>query len=96
VLVSLEDLGFCRKGDGGRLVAERDLTYAGDLPCNTNGGQLSVGQAGSAGGMGHVVEAARQLMGRAGERQIKKADIGIAHGNGGVMGDQVTLVMANQ
>ena len=46
--------------------------------------------------MGHVVEAARQLMGRAGERQIKKADIGIAHGNGGVMGDQVTLVMANQ
>jgi acetyl-CoA acetyltransferase len=96
VLVSLEDLGFCKKGDGGKLVAERDLTYAGDLPCNTNGGQLSVGQAGSAGGMGHVVEAVRQLMGRGGERQIGKANMGIAHGNGGVMGDQVTLVLANQ
>jgi len=96
VLVSLEDLGFCKKGDGGRLVAERDLTFGGDLPCNTNGGQLSVGQAGSAGGMGHVVEAVRQLMGRGGERQISKANIGIAHGNGGVMGDQVTLVLANQ
>ena len=96
VLVSLEDLGFCKKGDGGRLVAERDLTFGGDLPCNTNGGQLSVGQAGSAGGMGHVVEAVRRADGAGGERQISKANIGIAHGNGGVMGDQVTLVLANQ
>jgi acetyl-CoA acetyltransferase len=96
VLVSLEDLGFCAKGQGGPMIAERDLTFSGDLPCNTNGGQLSVGQAGQAGGMGHVVEAVRQLMGRAGERQIKDASLGIAHGNGGVMGDQVTLVLANQ
>jgi acetyl-CoA C-acetyltransferase len=96
VLVSLEDMGFCPKGQGGPFVAERDLTFAGDFPLNTNGGQLSVGQPGTAGGMIHVVEAVRQLMGRGGARQIAKADLGIAHGNGGVMGDQVTLVLANQ
>jgi acetyl-CoA C-acetyltransferase len=96
VLVSLEDMGFCKKGHSGPFAQERDLTYAGDLPLNTNGGQLSVGQPGTAGGMIHIVEAARQLMGRGEGRQIKNANIGIAHGNGGVMGDQVTLVLANQ
>ncbi|HEX4170117.1 MAG TPA: thiolase family protein [Bryobacteraceae bacterium] len=96
VLVSLEDMGFCAKGQGGPMVMERDLTWCGDMPVNTNGGQLSAGQAGSAGGMGHIVEAARQLMGRGGERQVKDATLGIGHGNGGVMGDQVTLVLANQ
>jgi len=96
VLVSLEDLGFCAKGHGGPFVAEHDLTFAGDLPCNTNGGQLSVGQPSNAGGMIHIVEAARQLMGRGGTRQIKDATLGVAHGNGGIMGDQVTLVLSNQ
>lgn len=96
VLVSLEDMGFCAKGHSGPFAAERDLTFSGDLPLNTNGGQLSVGQAGNAGGMIHVVEAARQLMGRGEGRQVRNASLGIAHGNGGVMGDQVTLVLANQ
>ncbi|MFB9263533.1 thiolase family protein [Bradyrhizobium erythrophlei] len=96
VLVTLEDMGFCPKGYGGPFVAEHDLTFSGDLPLNTNGGQLSVGQPGTAGGMIHVVEAARQLMGRGDARQVRNASLGIAHGNGGVMGDQVTLVLANQ
>ncbi|KIU52275.1 MULTISPECIES: thiolase family protein [Bradyrhizobium] len=96
VLVSLEDMGFCPKGQSGPFVAERDLTFAGDLPLNTNGGQLSFGQPGTAGGMIHVVEAVRQLMGRGAARQVKNASLGVAHGNGGVMGDQVTLVLANQ
>jgi acetyl-CoA acetyltransferase len=96
VLVSLEDMGFCKKGHSGPFAAERDLTFAGDLPLNTNGGQLSFGQPGTAGGMIHIVEAARQLMGRGEGRQIKNASMGIAHGNGGVMGDQVTLVLTNQ
>lgn len=96
VLVSLEDMGFCAKGHGGPFVAERDMRFSGDFPCNTNGGQLSFGQPSTAGGMIHVVEAARQLMGRAGSRQIKSPTLGVAHGNGGVMGDQVTLILSNQ
>lgn len=95
VLMFLEDLGFCPKGYGGHFVDEHDMGFAGDFPCNTNGGQLSYGQAGAAGGMTHVVEGVRQLMGRAGERQIARASVGVVHGNGGVMSDQVTLVLAN-
>jgi acetyl-CoA C-acetyltransferase len=96
VLVSLEDMGFCAKGHSGPFVAEHDLRFSGDFPCNTNGGQLSMGQPSTAGGMIHIVEAARQLMGRGDARQIKSPTIGVAHGNGGVMGDQVTLILSNQ
>lgn len=95
VLMFLEDLGFCAKGHGGAFVTERDMGFGGDFPCNTNGGQLSFGQAGAAGGMTHVVEGVRQLMGRAGERQVAGASVGVVHGNGGVMSDQVTLVLGN-
>ena len=93
LLLTLEDMGFCAKGAGGKFVEERDLTWQGDFPCNTNGGQLSFGQAGIAGGMCHVIEAVRQLMGRAGGRQLSDPTIGLAHGNGGIMGEQVTLVL---
>ena len=93
VLLTLEDMGFCAKGKGGRFVEERDLTWQGDFPCNTNGGQLSFGQAGAAGGMCHIIEAVRQLMGRAEGRQLADPTIGVAHGNGGIMGEQVTLVL---
>ena len=93
VLVTLEDAGFCPKGRGGTFVMEHDLTYAGDFPCNTHGGQLSFGQPGLAGGMSHVTEAIRQLMGRGGERQVKKAALGYVNGNGGIMSEQVSLVL---
>lgn len=49
VLLMLEDLGFCKKGEGGLFVAEHDLTFKGDFPVNTSGGQLSAGQLGDAG-----------------------------------------------
>ena len=94
VLVTLEDAGFCEKGEGGRFVEENDLSYAGDFPCNTHGGQLSFGQPGLAGGMSHVIEGARQLMGRGGDRQIKDASIGYVNGNGGIMAEQCSLVLA--
>ena len=93
VLLTLEDMGFCGKGEGGRFVEEHKLTWQGDFPCNTNGGQLSFGQAGIAGGMCHVIEAVRQLMGRAGDRQLGSSTIGVAHGNGGIMGEQATLIL---
>jgi acetyl-CoA C-acetyltransferase len=93
VIVTLEDAGFCMKGHGGPFVAEHDLTYAGDFPCNTHGGQLSFGQPGLAGGMSHVTEAIRQLMGRGGERQVKNAALGYVNGNGGIMSEQASLIL---
>ncbi|HVC43466.1 MAG TPA: thiolase family protein [Candidatus Binataceae bacterium] len=93
VLVTLEDAGFCKKGHGGPFVAEHDLTYAGDFPCNTHGGQLSFGQPGLGGGMSHVVEAIRQLMGRGDGRQVKNAAMAYVNGNGGIMSEQVSLIL---
>ncbi len=93
VLVTLEDAGFCKKGEGGPFVAEHDLTWRGDLPCNTHGGQLSFGQPGIAGGMSHVIEGVRQLMGRGGERQIVDASLGYVNGNGGIMAEQCSLIL---
>ncbi len=93
VLVTLEDAGFCKKGEGGPFVAEHDLTWCGDLPCNTHGGQLSFGQPGIAGGMSHVIEGVRQLMGRGGERQIADASLGYVNGNGGIMAEQCSLIL---
>lgn len=96
VLITMEDAGFCRKGDGGPFVAEHDLSYKGDFPCNTHGGQLSFGQPGLAGGMSQVIEAVRQLMGRAGERQLKDATIGYVNGNGGIMSLECSVVLGIQ
>ncbi|CQD13840.1 nonspecific lipid-transfer protein [Mycobacterium lentiflavum] len=93
VLMSLEDAGFCAKGDGMSWVAEHDLTYRGDFPLNTAGGQLSFGQAGMAGGMHHVVDGARQVMGRAGDAQVPDCHTAFVTGNGGIMSEQVALIM---
>ncbi len=82
VLIQIEDLGYCKKGEGGPFVAAHDLTYKGDFPVNTGGGQLSVGQAGLAGGFLHIVEALRQLRGEAGEHQVKKAERALVTGIG--------------
>ncbi|WP_029136456.1 thiolase family protein [Nakamurella lactea] len=96
VLMSLEDAGFCEKGTGMRWVTERDLTYAGDFPVNTAGGQLSYGQVGMAGGMHHVCDATRQIMGRAGRAQVADCDIAFVSGNGGIMSEQVALILQGQ
>jgi acetyl-CoA C-acetyltransferase len=93
VLVTLEDAGFCKKGQGGPFVMEHNLSYAGDFPCNTHGGQLSFGQPGLGGGMSHVTEAIRQLMGRGDGRQVKDAALAYVNGNGGIMSEQVSLIL---
>ena len=96
VLLTLEDAGFCKKGEGGAFVDEHNLQFNGDFPLNPHGGQLSFGQAGLAGGMSHVTEAARQLMGRAQGRQVKKARFAFVNGNGGIMSEQVSLVLGRE
>ena len=93
VLMSLEDAGFCEKGKGIGFVNSHDLTFRGDFPLNTAGGQLSFGQAGMAGGMHHVCDGARQVMGRAGQAQVADCNTAFVSGNGGIMSEQVALVL---
>jgi acetyl-CoA acetyltransferase len=80
--VQLEGLGFCEPGTAHRFVRETDITIDGKLPINTGGGQLSAGQAGASGGMIGVYEAATQLLGRAGARQVRGAERGLVSGYG--------------
>ncbi|KDE98686.1 transporter [Mycolicibacterium aromaticivorans JS19b1 = JCM 16368] len=93
VLMTLEDAGFCPKGQGMSWIKDRDLTFRGDFPLNTAGGQLSYGQAGMSGGMHHVVDAARQLMGRSAAAQVRDANTAFVAGTGGIMSEQVALVL---
>ncbi len=93
VVITLEDAGFCAKGRGGPFVEEHDLTYRGDVPLNTHGGQLSFGQPGLAGGASHVTEAVRQLQGRTGDRQVSNCELAFVNGNGGIMSEQASLVL---
>jgi acetyl-CoA acetyltransferase len=93
VLVTLENAGFCGKGEGARFVEEHDLTFRGDFPLNTHGGQLGGGQAGLAGGLSHATEAVLQLQGRAGERQLAKCNLSYVNGTGGMMAEQVALIL---
>lgn len=93
VLMTLEDAGFCAKGEGMRWVVDHDLTHRGDFPVNTAGGQLSFGQAGMAGGMHHVVDGARQVMGRSADAQVRDCDTAFVTGNGGIMSEQVALLL---
>jgi acetyl-CoA acetyltransferase len=93
VLLSLEDAGFCAKGEGMAFVRDHDLTWRGDFPLNTHGGQLSFGQAGTAGGMSQLIEAVTQIRGSAGERQLHRHDTAFVSGTGGVMSEQGALIL---
>ena len=93
VLLSLEDAGFCEKGKGMSFVSGHDLSFRGDFPLNTAGGQLGFGQAGLAGGMHHVCDATRQIMGRAGAAQVRDCDRAFVSGNGGILSEQTALIL---
>lgn len=84
-MMTIEDHGFCKKGEGGRFVEEHNLHFDGDFPLSTDGGQLSGGQPGGAiGGFMPLVEAVAQLRGEAESRQVPGATIGAACGFGGI------------
>jgi acetyl-CoA acetyltransferase len=95
VLIELEDAGFCEKGDAGPFVESHDLTFRGDFPLNTHGGMLSFGQPGLGGGMTLVVEGVRQVMDRAGARQVARNDVAFIHGNGGTFTEECSLVIGS-
>jgi acetyl-CoA acetyltransferase len=94
-ILFLEDLGFCPKGEGGRFVEGGRIAPGGELPVNTNGGGLSYCHPGMY-GLFLLIEAVRQLRGEAGARQIKGAETAIAHGNGGVLSSQSTVILGTQ
>jgi acetyl-CoA acetyltransferase len=91
VVVSLEDYGFCAKGEGGAFVASGALGPGGSLPTNTGGGELS---AYYMWGMTPISEAIIQARGTAGERQVPKHDVVLASGNGGILDYHSTLILS--
>ena len=84
IMLQLEMLGFCKRGQGCQFIREHDFTHTGDLPLNTGGGQISAGQCGLAGGGTNVVEAVRQLFGDGGKRQVKNTGNALVTGIGGI------------
>jgi len=101
VLMQIEDLGFCKKGDGGRFVSDGNLISGhGKLPFNTDGGGLCNNHPANRGGMTKVIEAVRQLRGEAHPKvQVKNCDLALAHGTGGSLGTRhgaATLIMERE
>jgi acetyl-CoA C-acetyltransferase len=78
-----EDLGFCKKGEGGKLIEEGRTRVDGDIPINPSGGLKSFGHPIGASGVRMIYECVQQLRGNCGERQVKDAHIGLAHNVGG-------------
>ncbi len=92
VLLALEDIGFCPKGEGGSFVADGRLGPGGSLPTNTSGGGLSYTHPGML-GIFLLVEAVRQLRGQCGARQVDNAEVAVAHGVGGFLSCTGTVVL---
>ncbi|QRG06768.1 thiolase [Xanthobacter dioxanivorans] len=93
-ILFLEDLGFCPKGEGGRFVQDGRIAPGGTLAVNTNGGGLSCVHPGMY-GMFLIAEGVVQIRKEAGERQLKKADVALLHGNGGTLSSQVTAFLGS-
>jgi acetyl-CoA acetyltransferase len=94
-ILFLEDLGFCPKGEGGRFVEGGRIAPKGSLAVNTNGGGLSYCHPGMY-GLLLLIEAVRQLRGECGARQVADCEVAIAHGNGGVLSSQATVILGTQ
>jgi len=92
-ILFLEDLGFCPKGEGGRFVSDGTIAPGGSLPVNTNGGGLSCCHPGMY-GLFAIVEAARQIRGEA-ANQLPGIDLALAHGNGGTLSSQATVILGS-
>ncbi|EJL67587.1 thiolase [Variovorax sp. 2RAF20] len=93
-ILFLEDLGFCKKGEGGAFVEGGRVAPGGSFPMNTNGGGLSCTHPGMY-SIFLVIEAVAQLRREAGDRQVIDAEVAMVHGNGGVLSSQATAILAN-
>ncbi|MGH7841460.1 MAG: thiolase C-terminal domain-containing protein [Candidatus Binataceae bacterium] len=90
VIIELEDLGFCPKGEGGRFVEGGRIELGGEIPVNTHGGLLSHCHPGHPGSIFSVTEAVRQLRGECGPRQVANAKIALVHAQGGILSTHCT------
>jgi len=95
VLLTLEALGFCQRGEGGAFVAGQRTAPGGAFPLNTNGGGLSYAHPGMY-GIFLLIEAVRQLRGECGERQIKDAVTALVHGTGGTLSSGATCILSTR
>jgi acetyl-CoA acetyltransferase len=96
VIIELEDLGFCPKGEGGAFVSDGNITLGASLPTNTHGGLLSHCHPGNPGAMFGLTEAVRQLRGRADGRQVEGAEVGLVHAQGGILSSHCTLILGRE
>jgi acetyl-CoA acetyltransferase len=95
VLLTLEGLGFCNKGEGGAFVEDGRLRVGGALPTNTDGGGLSACQPGMR-GIFLLVEAVQQLRGRCGERQVPGARLACVNATGGWISSTGTAILGRE
>lgn len=95
VMVQLEDLGFCAKGEAGELVSGQRTAPGGDLPLNTSGGGLSYTHPGMF-GMFLLIEAVHQLRGEAGDRQVQNAEVALVNGMGGYLSSSATAILGRR
>lgn len=96
VLIELEDLGFCAKGEGGSFVESGATAPGGALPMNTHGGMLSHCHPGNPGAMFSLTEAVKQLRHEAGDRQVAGAETALVHAQGGIMSSHSTLILGRE
>ncbi len=94
-ILFLEDLGFCKKGEGGDFVQNGAIAPGGRLPVNTNGGGLSCVHPGMY-GIFILIEAVRQLRGECGDRQVAGAELALVHGNGGTLSSQSSAILGTE
>lgn len=94
-IIELEELGFCKPGEGGAFYAAGQADIGGKLPVNTHGGMLSHAHAGATGGLLGIVEAVCQLRGGLGARQVEGAEVALVHNEGGVLSSHCTVILAN-
>ncbi len=94
-VIELEELGFCKRGEGGAFYADGHADIGGKLPINTHGGMLSHAHAGATGGLLGIIEAVAQLRGGLGARQVEGAEVALVHNEGGVLSSHCTVILAN-
>ena len=92
-IMNYEDLGFCKKGAGGKFIEDGQSYIGGKIPVNVDGGLLAKGHPVGATGAGHIISIAKQLRNEAGPNQVPNAKLGLAHNIGGIGMYSVCTVM---